>query len=295
MNPAASVIIFTVFSGVGLGQLFWLGILPPQGNELEIFTQFAFALTLTVTGLLSSTLHLASPSRAWRAFSQWRTSWLSREGCLSIFTLIATAIYAILILFFAKVSEVLGFVVAISALATVYTTSMIYAQLKTVPRWNHWTTCPLFLLLSLTGGAIVILPPDMLLLLFCGAAIFQIVTWKTTKTAFKNNLTTMQTATGLQNMKKINLFEAPHTGTNYLCKEMVYTVGRKHVQKLQIIALMLMFVLPVLLLILLPAIVGVSLIILLLHMVGTIVSRWLFFAQAEHVVGLYYGKHTDNA
>jgi len=26
------------------------------------------------------------------------------------------------------------------------------------------------------------------------------------------------------------------------------------------------------------------------HIAGVFVSRWLFFAQAEHVVGLYYGK-----
>jgi DMSO reductase anchor subunit len=27
-----------------------------------------------------------------------------------------------------------------------------------------------------------------------------------------------------------------------------------------------------------------------LHTTGTFAQRWLFFAEAEHVVGLYYGK-----
>jgi DMSO reductase anchor subunit len=27
-----------------------------------------------------------------------------------------------------------------------------------------------------------------------------------------------------------------------------------------------------------------------LHLIGAFAARWLFFAQAEHVVGLYYGK-----
>jgi len=26
------------------------------------------------------------------------------------------------------------------------------------------------------------------------------------------------------------------------------------------------------------------------HLLGVLATRWLFFAQAEHVVGLYYGK-----
>jgi DMSO reductase anchor subunit len=26
------------------------------------------------------------------------------------------------------------------------------------------------------------------------------------------------------------------------------------------------------------------------HIAGVLTLRWLFFAQAEHVVGLYYGK-----
>jgi DMSO reductase anchor subunit len=30
----------------------------------------------------------------------------------------------------------------------------------------------------------------------------------------------------------------------------------------------------------------------LTHVVGIFASRWLFFAQAEHVVGLYYGKRS---
>jgi sulfite dehydrogenase (quinone) subunit SoeC len=28
----------------------------------------------------------------------------------------------------------------------------------------------------------------------------------------------------------------------------------------------------------------------LTHVAGILASRWLFFAEAEHVVGLYYGK-----
>jgi DMSO reductase anchor subunit len=36
--------------------------------------------------------------------------------------------------------------------------------------------------------------------------------------------------------------------------------------------------------------VAVMLAAVLVHLVGAFAARWLFFAEAEHVVGLYYGK-----
>jgi DMSO reductase anchor subunit len=33
-----------------------------------------------------------------------------------------------------------------------------------------------------------------------------------------------------------------------------------------------------------------ALVAVLSHVAGVLVARWLFFAEAEHVVGLYYGK-----
>ncbi len=46
------------------------------------------ALVLIGGGLLSSTLHLGNPQRAWRALSQWRSSWLSREGVMAMLTFV---------------------------------------------------------------------------------------------------------------------------------------------------------------------------------------------------------------
>ena len=84
-------------------------------------------------------------------------------------------------------------------------------------------------------------------------------------------------------------FEPPHTGGNYLTKEMVYVVARKHAQKLRMIALALGFGLPVLFL-LMPFTHFFALLAVASHLAGLLVLRWLFFAEAEHVVGLYYGK-----
>ena len=84
MHPALSIIFFTTTSGVGYGLLAWIGLLAPIG-ALPLTRQFGavsllLALGCITAGLLSSTLHLGHPERAWRAISQWRSSWLSREG-----------------------------------------------------------------------------------------------------------------------------------------------------------------------------------------------------------------------
>ena len=81
MHPAYSVLFFTTLSGAGYGLLVWLAILalldriPANGGLGLVGLGLAFAMI--VGGLLCSTAHLGHPERAWRAFSQWRTSWLS--------------------------------------------------------------------------------------------------------------------------------------------------------------------------------------------------------------------------
>ena len=49
----------------------------------------------------------------------------------------------------------IGFMGAALALGTVFTTSMIYTQIKAVPRWHHWSTPLVFLAFALTGGAVL--------------------------------------------------------------------------------------------------------------------------------------------
>lgn len=289
MHPAPSVIIFTTFSGLGFGMLFWLGIGMPAPTGWIAFVFFAIAYAMAVGGLISSTFHLGHPERAMKAFKQWRSSWLSREGVAAVVTLVTMALYGAGLVFFGAEWSVLGWIGALGALATVFTTSMIYTQLKTVPRWNHWTTPLLFLTLSLGGGALMTGNVTIALILLIVAALAQIYAWANGDGLLAASGTTMETATGLGHIGKVRAFEPPHTGTNYLLREFVHVVGRKHAMQLRIIALVLGFAVPVVLLAL-----GVTHITALLavisHIAGILALRWLFFAQAEHVVGLYYGK-----
>lgn len=289
MHPAPSVIIFTTFSGLGFGLLFWLGIGAIVPTGLSAFIWFTIAYLAAVGGLLASTFHLGHPERAHKAFTQWKTSWLSREAVAAVVTLITMAIYGAGLVFAGTQIAVLGWIGALGALATVFTTSMIYAQLKTVPRWKHWTTPALFLSLSVGGGALLAGQVTMALPLLGIVAVLQAYAWISGDTRLATSGTDMASATGLGHIGNVRAFEPPHTGTNYLMREFIHVVGRKHAQQLRIIALVLGFALPVILL-LLPFNHMLAAVAVISHIAGVLTLRWLFFAQAEHVVGLYYGK-----
>ena len=289
MHPAPSVIIFTSLSGLGFGLLIFLGLGLPLPTGITAFIYFALAYVLAVGGLMASTFHLGRPERAIKAFSQWKTSWLSREAWLAVATLVAMAIYGAGLVFYGIALAPLGWLGAFLALATVYATSMIYAQLKTIPRWNTPLASLLFVILSIAGGALLAVQIPIALALLIGAGIIQVAYWIWGDQAFYNSETNMASATGLGDQGSVRAFEPPHTGTNYLLREFVHIVGRKHAAKLRIIALILMIATPVLILSIDVNIILI-LIAILVHTAGLLVSRWLFFAQAEHVVGLYYGK-----
>lgn len=288
MHPATSVILFNTFSGLGFGLLFWLGlgVLVPTG--LGAFIWFTIAYLLAVGGLIASTFHLGHPERAIKAFSQWKTSWLSREGVCAVFALLVMAIYGAGLVFAETRLALVGIIGGFAALGVVFTTSMIYAQMKTVPRWNTALTPALFLALSLGGGALlagqVSLAPWLLTL----AAAAQLAWWVRGDRALAQSGTDMASATGLGNIGAVRAFEPPHTGNNYLLREFVHVVGRKHSVKLRVIAMSLGYMVPVLILVL-PFSHIMALLAVVAHLAGVAASRWLFFAEAEHVVGLYYG------
>ncbi|MFQ5567601.1 MAG: dibenzothiophene desulfurase, partial [Paracoccaceae bacterium] len=73
MHPAPSIVLFTVLSGLGLGQMAWLGL--GLGPDEGAFRWLACGLALALAGAggLASTGHLGRRENAWRAFSQWRS------------------------------------------------------------------------------------------------------------------------------------------------------------------------------------------------------------------------------
>ena len=184
MHPAPSVILFTTLSGLGFGLLFWLGFDPNPPTGGVGFAFFFIAYALAVGGLLASTFHLGHPERAWRAFSQWRTSWLSREGVLAVAALLVMGLYAAALVFLGQHLAMVGWLGGLLSLATVGATAMIYTQLKTVPRWNMPVTPVLFLVLSLAGGALLSGRVTIAIWLLAASGVVQVVYWSMGDRAF---------------------------------------------------------------------------------------------------------------
>jgi sulfite dehydrogenase (quinone) subunit SoeC len=287
MNPAPSVILFSTFSGLGFGFLAFLGFGMLQPAGWTAFFLWGLGYGLAVAGLLAATFHLGNPKNGLKAFSQWRTSWLSREAWASVAALVVLAPVALSDWWGLGLPRVFGVLGGALALVTVLTTGMIYAQIRAVPRWHHWLTPVMFLSFALAGGAMLAdarLAP--LALLLVGAVL--VTVWKVGDGAFARAGQTIGTATGLDQLGVPRVFDPAHTAGNYLLREMIHVVGRRHARKLRLIALILASLAPALVL-LLPLGAGGVALAALLHLTGALAARWLFFAEAEHVVGLYYG------
>ena len=307
MKPAPSIVFFTVASGAGYGLLFWLGVLKPLGllpaNTLFGATAAIIALALIAAGLCSSLLHLGRPERAWRALSQWRSSWLSREGVAAVLTFLPAIIFLIA-LAHGETSLMLpaGLLSAVGAAVTVYCTGMIYASLKPVKEWHHPMVAPGYLLFASFSGAALLamlsgfwgggfFPALVASALGMAALFFKRAYWASMDAT--PAASTRESATGLGFIGTVRPLESPHTESNYLLREMAFRVARVHAAKLRSIALLLGFALPALffcLAIILGGGLAIALGVLAAAsaLAGLLVERWLIFAEATHTVALYY-------
>ncbi|MGB3386672.1 MAG: DmsC/YnfH family molybdoenzyme membrane anchor subunit [Pseudaminobacter sp.] len=306
MHPALSIIVFTTLSGLGYGLavVLGLGLLDPAALATKL--AHVLALLLVGAGLVSSTQHLGNPQRAWRALSQWRSSWLSREGVMAIVTFVPLLYSAWLAVVESRYSPLAGVTGSVLSLATVYCTAMIYASLKAVQAWHTRLTPLCYLLFAVAGGftlvsffafagdgRTVILP--LLAVLFLVAAWAAKIRWRAHMRAMVP-LSTSESATGLGPIGRVRLLERPHVTENYLTREMGFRIARKHAEKLWRLALLAGGVVPAVLLIVLVVagasgafeafVAGVA---VLSHYAGVFIERWLFFAEARHAVMNYYG------
>ena len=289
MHPAPSVIVFTVLSGMGFGLLVYLGAGVIRPGGWAAFAVWGLGYGLAVVGLVASTFHLGNPQRALLAFTQWRSSWLSREAVLSVSALVVLAPVALSDWLGLGIPRIFGMLGAVLALATVLATAMIYAQIKAVPRWHHWVTPVLFVAFALTGGAILA-GLHLVAALYCLALVIVMrLGFILGDGQFSKAGQTLGSATGLDRIGRAEVFEWPHTGDNYLLREMIHVVARRHADKLRVIAVALAGFLPAGIILLGQGVAG-TVLAALVHLAGAVVARWLFFAEAEHVVGLYYGR-----
>ncbi|TGQ44599.1 DmsC/YnfH family molybdoenzyme membrane anchor subunit [Mesorhizobium sp. M00.F.Ca.ET.216.01.1.1] len=311
MHPAFSVVFFTTATGAGYGLLALLGVLAGQGFVPPDFwlglVGTGLALGLITAGLLSSAGHLGRPERAWRAFSQWRSSWLSREGVASVATFVPAGLFAIGWVLLGRTDgwvAIAGLFAAVAAIVTVCTTGMIYVSLKPIAQWHSRFTLPGYLIFSAMTGSVLL---NALLqgfgigsnIVLAGCVLLTLLGWgwKLATWRYNDRLeipTTANTATGLAG-GTVRSLEWPHTEENFLLKEMGFRVARKHRVRLRQIAQALAFALPLALLLAAfalprPFAAVLSALAAIAQFAGMLVERWLFFAEAKHTVTLYYGR-----
>ncbi|HZT86995.1 MAG TPA: DmsC/YnfH family molybdoenzyme membrane anchor subunit [Stellaceae bacterium] len=314
MYPTLSIIFFTTASGAGFALLLLVGIAAPLG-ALPLDPGFAAAIlgaafVLAVGGLFSSVFHLGRPERAWRAFSQWRTSWLSREGVFSVATFFPALAFAIGWIFFGDTTRAFGLcglLAAALAAATICCTGMIYASLRPIRQWHNPWVVPNYVALGLMAGALVL---DFVLRFWVPnprwpaalAIVMALLAWWLKETYWRSidtrsSISTVESATALGRRGRVRLLEPPNTEENYLLREMGFHIARKHARRLRRIAELTAFLLPLLLTIFALVRPGewatlAAGIAIVSAALGLVVERWLFFAEATHTVMLYYGAET---
>ena len=307
MHPAVSIIIFTVSSGAGLGLSalsITLMLIEGGDNTHALLISTVTGLILTALGLISSTFHLANPKNAWRAFSRFRSSWLSREGVFAVL------LYPFALVYLGELwhnpehpgllAQLAGVIAALLALATLFATGMIYACLRTIRQWNTALVPANFLLLGLvTGGLTLTLilavfgdinrlaaALSLVLLVLAGFSKALYYLW-----IGQPQGPTINTATGFTRAS-VKLLDVGHSAGTFHTREFGYDAPTVLVTRLRYGVYLLGFVLPISLIAWVLHVDAVVSVILatLSAFIGVTIERWLFFVEARHSVNLYHGR-----
>ena len=173
MHPAFSVIFLTTLIGTAQGLFLALfsaqtytelNLLPSMEGTSFFGLGAVIVFLLLIGGLLSSFFHLGHPERAWRAASQWRTSWLSREVIALPMMMAVVFVYAVMhlggfdgIVYQTETNHftyslIVGSVGVVAVFALFVCTAMIYACIKFLQEWSSPLTVINYILLGTASG-----------------------------------------------------------------------------------------------------------------------------------------------
>lgn len=315
MKPAYSVIVFTTLSGAGYGLLALLAVFAiihrvPTDRWFGLIS-FTIAFAMIAAGLIASTYHLGHPERAWRALSQWKSSWLSREGIFAVATFVPGLLFAFGWVVMQTVEgpwRMMAAATVVLCVLTVFCTAMIYASLRTIRAWFNPHTVRVYLALALWTGSLWFnlltllfgnyTPPVGYTFVIAGMAAFYFKRKYWMFVDRQPDWVTPESATGLGEFGTVRLLDAPNTQENYVQQEMGFRLARQHVQKLRRWAFFGYFLIPWCVAsftvdsdtwLRIPG----AIIAVIVVMGGVMVERWLFFAEAKHTTMLYYGAENS--
>lgn len=319
MHPAFSVIFLTTLIGAGQGLFLALYSSQVYGavNMLPLHSGWFYgmaavlALVLLVGGLIASFFHLGHPERAWRAASQWRTSWLSREVIALPLTMGLIVLYALANLLGAEVAVfdsdfpvqvqlLTGSVAVVATLSLYLCTGMIYAGIKFLQEWaTPLTPLNYFLLGTASGFSLaaviaVLYAPDLLEFYAGWALVLTVVAAFTRLASLLRNAhlkprSSLQSAIGARHTQ-VRQRAMGMMGGSYNTREYFHGRSRVFLKSVKWIFLLLTFPVPAGFLWIgfangafFPIFMA-----FVIQYVGLLFERWFFFAQANHPQNLYY-------
>lgn len=310
MNPAWSVVFFTVLAGFGQGLAVCLAVAVLAGalaaGGAFLANAIAVAFALLAVGLVASFFHLARPLRAWRAAAMWRTSWLSRE------VIVLPALMGVVGLWWLAASTgrggplatpVLAWATIVLSLLLWLCTGMIYAGIRFIQEWAHPLTLLNYLLTGLASGAVLAAGLAALagesrllagavpaaLALTLAAAAGRLASFR--RNAALKPLSSLQSATGIRARRLVQMSMGMSAGS-FNTREFFHRLGVHALQRVKWAALLLGFAVPLALVAwgwrsgsTLPLLAAVA-----VQAAGLLAERWVFFAQARHPQNLYYQR-----
>ena len=306
MHPAFSILFFTTLAGAAQGLLVALALAQISSVSMDsgfVLQAIALGLVLLVAGLASSFLHLGHKMRAWRAVLMWRTSWMSREVIVLPAYIGLTALWWLALYTDADgaLAQALPWAIVFGALVLWYCTAMIYACLRFIQEWAHWSTVANFILIGLASGGVL----ACALAASSGQAalLSTLAPWATAATflaaivrwfSLRRNsslrpASTLQSATGIQAKRLVQKSMGMSAGA-FNTREFFHGASQLALRNVRWAFVLGLFVLPL----------GLAWCALssastwpwawaaLIQAPALIAERWVFFAQAKHPQNLYY-------
>lgn len=321
MHPPFSVIFFTTLGGLGQGLFIALFsyscMMTLTGNQPDpnfLFTASLLSFVLLTGGLISSIFHLGHPERGWRAASQWRTSWLSREVIILPLVISLVFSYTFLLYFtgidaflgqifghFTSITPLLGSVTSVMIFILFACTSMIYACLRFLQEWSTPLTLINFTLLGLASGfcfATAIAGSMQLAnfdyFLLCSIILILLAWIARSLSLYRNKrlrpISTIQTALGI-NHPHIRQISNGAMGGSFNTREFFHGKTLFFIRSAKLFFIVTTFIIPLVLLSLIAytkTLISLAVAAVIIHYIGLVVERWYFFAEARHPQNIYY-------
>jgi anaerobic dimethyl sulfoxide reductase subunit C (anchor subunit) len=170
-------VAFTILAQTAVGAFLtlgaldaWAGGLTGRPDALSVAGTALLAIgPLMGVALLVSLLHLGTPTAAWRALANLRSSWLSREILFALLFTVTASLCAVLRATGSGTGAVRGAATAVAALAALCGLALVYAmsrvyRVRTLPVWDTPLTTVSFFATALllgtlaAGTGLVLLP-----------------------------------------------------------------------------------------------------------------------------------------